>query len=247
MSGSRRRAKPLTLLHVDADLIAVDKPAGVLSVPGRGDDPSLFELIRALPEFAADEPLRIVHRLDRDASGVIVFARTLAAQRGLVRQFMDRRVEKTYYALVSGYVLEGGEVDLPIFYNKRSGQMEVSPRRGKPSCTRYSIAQRVAGNTLLECVPLTGRTHQIRLHMAAIGHPLTVDPVHGGGSAVLLSAYKPDYHASKRHAERPLIDRLTLHAARLAFEHPCAGEHMTLEAALPKDLRATVNQLSRLV
>ncbi len=108
------------------------------------------------------------------------------------------------------------------------------------------MAQHVAGTTLLECRPLTGRRHQIRVHLAAAGHPLTVDPLYGGGQSVLLSHYKPGYRPSRRHDERPLINRLTLHAARLTIEHPRSGERMTFEAPLPKDLRATINQLARL-
>ncbi|MBU0637420.1 MAG: RluA family pseudouridine synthase [Planctomycetes bacterium] len=243
---ARRRQPELRVLGLDSEVVVVDKPAGVVSVPGRGGEVSLPELLRARPDFAPDEPLRVVHRLDMDATGVIVYARTLAAQRALVRQFAERRVEKVYLALVRGYVESDGEVSLCLYYDKRAGHMRASPCRGKPSCTRYSVRQRVPGHTLLECQPLTGRTHQIRAHLAAIGFPLAVDHVYGGARAVLLSEYKPDYRPSTRHAERPLIQRLTLHAARLSFTHPADGERVTFEAALPKDLRVTLNQLARL-
>jgi len=246
VTALRKRTADPTILYSDPHLVVVDKTSGVLSVPGRGHESSLPDLIRARPEFADDEPLRVVHRLDKEASGVIVFARTLGAQRHLVRQFVERRVEKVYHALVSGYVATDGEVDLRLYYDKRTGSMHASKRRGKPSLTRYHILQRLAGNTLLECRPETGRTHQIRVHLAAIGHPLTVDPQYGGGQHVYLSEYKPGYHPSTRHPERPLIERLTLHAASIRFEHPADAQALTFEAPLPKDLRATLRQLGRL-
>ena len=112
--------------------------------------------------------------------------------------------------------------------------------------TRYRILERLPGNTLLECRPLTGRQHQIRVHLAAIGHPLTVDPQYGGGESVLLSRYKSDYRPSSRRPERPLIERLTLHAARITFEHPHRGQPVTYESPIPRDLQATLRQLGRL-
>lgn len=241
------RSPTVRILHLDPDLIAVDKPPGVLAAPGRGSAPSVADLLRDQPELADNPALRIVHRLDVDASGVQLYARTLPAQRQLVRQFSDRLVDKTYLALVTGYVTQDGEVDLPLRFDSRGERARPDRRSGRPALTRYRIAERVAGNTLLECHPVTGRRHQIRAHLTAIGHPLTVDPLYGGGLEVLLSYYKPDYRPSARHPELPLIARLTLHAARITFEHPGSGEPMTVAAPLPKDLRATVSQLRRLL
>jgi 23S rRNA pseudouridine1911/1915/1917 synthase len=240
-------ARSLRILYVDADLVVVDKPPHVLSVPGRGEHVSAVEVLSARPELRENPALRIVHRLDRDASGVQVYARTLAAQRDLVRQFAGRRVEKLYYALVSGYVAGDGEVDLPLAFDKRHNRVRAGAGRGKASLTRYRVLQRVAGHTLLECRPVTGRLHQVRAHLAAIGHPLAVDPLYGGAAHVLLSRYKPGYRPSSRRPERPLIERLTLHALRITFEHPTTRSRVTFEAALPKDFRATLNQLARLV
>lgn len=246
MSPRPDRAPRLSILHLDDDLVVIDKPPGVLAAPGRGGRPCVLDLLRATPPLGPADPLRIVHRLDQDASGVLVYARTLRAQQVLVRQFMDRRVEKTYLALVSGYVSGEGEIALPIRYDRGHNRVVVGRGSGKPALTRYRIRERLAGNTLLECELVTGRMHQLRAHLAAIGHPLTVDPLYGGGLAVLLSNYKPDYRPSARRPERPLIDRLTLHAARIRFRHPVTEAELTFEAPLPKDLRATVNQLGRL-
>lgn len=254
---SRARAPRLEVLHVDDHLIVVNKPPGVLAAPGRGKLPWVGELLRAAPGFAPNEPVRIVHRIDRDASGVVVYARTAEAQRALVRQFAARQVDKLYYALVSGYVQKpvrpadqtalefDGEINRPLRFDKRRARMEARGH-GKPALTRYRIVQRLPGNTWLECRPVTGRTHQIRVHLAAIGHPLSVDPLYGGGEQILLSFYKRGYRASARHAERPLIARLTLHSARIAFVHPQTKQTVAYEAPLPKDLRATLNQLGRL-
>ncbi len=236
----------LPILHVDADLLVLDKPAGVPAVPGRGGVASALELLRRHPQFSDVEPLRVVHRIDKDASGVLVYARTLGAQRSLVAQFMERRVEKLYHALVLGYVAGDGTVDLPLAFDARRQITRVSHRRGKPAMTHYRILQRVAGHTWLECRPVTGRTHQIRAHLAAIGHPLAVDVLYGGAPAILLSQYKPGYRPNRRGTERPLIERLTLHAARIAFTHPGDGTDFSCQAPLPKDLRATLTQLARL-
>ena len=240
-----RTAATPAILFSDAALLVVDKPAGLLSAPGRtGDD--VRTALRAAGLVGDSEPLRLVHRLDRETSGVLVLARTLSAQRSLTAQFYARTVEKTYLGLVSGYVTADGEVDLPLQVDRGGGRVRVHGRRGKPAVTRFHVLQRVAGNTLLECRPLTGRTHQIRAHLAAIGHPLAVDPLYGGAEAVYLSHYKQGYRPSARHDERPLIARLTLHALRIAFDHPDSGERVSFEAPIPKDLRATLNQLSRL-
>lgn len=241
-----RRPDEIPILYCDAHLLVADKPSGLLSVRGKADRPNLQDLLRKREELRDNPAVRGVHRLDRGASGVILFARTLDAQRSLVRQFAERRVEKIYVAIVGGYVADDGQVELPILYGKKGNTVRVGKRHGKPALTRYRILQRLPGNTVLECRPLTGRMHQIRVHLAAIGHPLTVDPLYGGAESVLLSSYKRGYRPSGRHDERPLISRLTLHASALTVEHPASGERVRFEAPLPKDMRATIAQLARL-
>lgn len=244
MSTVARLPRP-TILHLDADIVVIDKPSGLLSTRSRDDEAALVDVLRRMSPFGENEPIRGIHRLDRECSGVMVLARSLDAQRSLVRQFEERTVEKVYEALVSGYVTSDGEVDLPLSYE--NNKATVDRRHGKKARTVYRILERVAGHTLLECRPVTGRTHQIRVHMASIGHPLSVDPLYGGAKALMLSDYKSGYRASTRREELPLIARLTLHAARLTFTHPTTGEQVTFEAPRPKDLRATLNQLGRLV
>ena len=234
------------VLHADEHVLIVDKPAGVLSVHGRGDHPLLSDLMKSLRLIPPDEPFRIVHRLDLECSGVIAFARTLPAQQHLTRAFETRAVEKVYLALVRGYVgSDEGEVDLPLLADDGGSKATVNQKRGKPAVTRYLILERMAGHTLLECRPLTGRLHQIRAHMAAIGHPLAVDALYGGLSELKLSEFKSGYKQSSRHEERPLIGRLTLHAAKLAFDHPAGTGRCEFESPLPRDFRAALNQLRR--
>jgi len=243
-ADGRRRAPVAGVIYADAHLLIVDKPPGVVTVSARGEL-SVPDLLLPTGLVPADEPFRVVHRLDKEASGVLVCARTLEAQRRLTDQFLHRHVQKVYLALVQGYVEKDGQIDLPLLPNRSNTRTTVSPR-GKPSVTRYRILERLAGHTLLECCPLTGRLHQVRVHLAAIGHPLAVDRLYGGGRELLLSQLKAGYKPNRRRQERPLIDRLTLHAARITFEHPDGSGPVTFESPLPKDFRATLNQLRRL-
>ena len=242
---SARRISP-TIVFTDEHLLVVDKPTDVLSVPGRGKAAPLVELLRTEKLIGADDEVRVVHRLDRGATGIIVFARTLEAQRRLTKLWSSREVEKVYLALVQGIVDGEGEIDVPLRIDRDRLLVEPSPRKGKPALTRYRAIEHVAGHTLLECRPVTGRLHQIRAHLKSIGHPLAVDARYGGAEQLMLSSYKSGYQPSNRHEERPLIDRLTLHAARVSFVHPFTGKPATFESPLPKDFRATLNQLRRL-
>ena len=246
-NGRPPRPPEPKLLFLDEDMLVVDKPAGYLSAPGRGDAPCVLDALRAMPELPDDAPLRIVHRLDRDASGLLCVARTRQGQRGLVGQFMDRVVEKAYHAIVLGVIPDAGQVNAPISWDDREGRSRIGGRRAKPSLTRYAPLEALFGHTLVECQPVTGRTHQIRVHMAHYGHPLAVDPDYGGASELRLSDLKTNYHASTRRPERPLISRLTLHAARLGLRHPISGEPQAFESPWPKDFRAAVTQLRRLL
>lgn len=243
MSVSTRQYRP-AVLYADESILAVDKPPGVTSVPGRGAR-DLPRVLREIGAVGPDEPLLPVHRLDRGASGVLLYARRVEAQRSLSAQWASRTVEKVYLALVAGHLEGEGVIDAPLRIDRDRRQVEAVRRGGREAITRYRVVEHVAGHTVVACQPVTGRLHQIRVHLKSIGYPLAVDPLYGSSRGIMLSQFKRSYRANRRREERPLIDRLTLHAQRLSFEHPATGEHMTIEAPLPKDLRVTIDQLRR--
>lgn len=233
----------LDILYDDADLLVIDKPAGMLTVPGRDGGRSVREAI-----VGGEQALRIVHRLDRHTSGVLVLARTVEAQRSLTQQFESRAVEKEYLALVQGDPAdESGMVHAALAPDPRiTGRMRVATSKGKPAETRWWVEERFGFATLVRCRPLTGRQHQIRVHMQLIRHPLLVDPLYGGAEAFYLSSVKRDYKPSHNRPERPLLGRLSLHAERICFRHPRTEQPLRIEASLPKDFRATLNQFRKL-
>jgi tRNA pseudouridine32 synthase/23S rRNA pseudouridine746 synthase len=198
-------------IHCDAQLLVFDKPSGLHTVPAKPPGPADCLEARARAMFPG---ALLVHRLDRDTSGLIVFARTRLGQRHLGWQFERRQVGKTYVARVAGHVAgESGRIDLPLIcdWPNRPRQM-VCAVRGKPAVTDWRVLGREAGATRLELMPLTGRSHQLRVHLAAIGHPILGDPLYGDPCAA---------------------PRLQLHAARLAFRHPDGGAEVAFAAAAP--------------
>jgi 23S rRNA pseudouridine1911/1915/1917 synthase len=256
----------LPILYEDEDLLAVDKPAGLAVEPerwARGNASlagALLALARARSGRAEDEAdasgplevrLRAVHRLDKDTSGVLVVAKHLEAERSLRLAFEQGNVHKTYWALVEGeHPLADGEelvIDLALGPDeRRSGRVVVDPHAGKQARTALRVLQRFRGFTWVACRPLTGRTHQIRVHLAAVGFPLAVDPLYGRREQLLLSEVKAGYRAKPGRPERPMIERLTLHAASIEVPAPRdPGRMIRVEAALPKDLAQLLKQLAK--
>ncbi len=232
------------IIYKDQALLVVNKPSGVLSIPGRSANQgaSLLEVLNKRFDSCFT-----VHRLDALTSGVICFARTPEAHKNLSMQFQNREVTKIYKALVEGKVYDDkGEIDKPIAaHNSISGRMVVSAK-GKNALTLYNVLERFRNFTFLEADIKTGRTHQIRVHMAAIGHPLAVDAVYGSREELYLSEIKlKGFRKGKFDEERPLMKRNALHASKLTIKHPENGETMTFEAPLPKDFRAVLNQLRK--
>jgi len=191
--------------------------------------------------------LLVVHRLDKDTSGVLLFAKHTQAQRFLSHQFQNNTIEKQYLALVGGRPdTDTGDIEAPIGRHPTDPlRMAVTKHGGRPARTAWKLEQRYRHFSLLRVFPKTGKTHQIRVHLAHVGLPLAVDPLYGrGGDALWLSRIKRDYRPKRDEQERPLIARLTLHAEQILFSHP-NGTRTTLQAPIPKDLRATLNMLGK--
>jgi tRNA pseudouridine32 synthase / 23S rRNA pseudouridine746 synthase len=229
------------VLFLDDPLLVINKPAGLGTLPD-GYDPSLPHVKSLLePEYGR---LWIVHRLDKDTSGVLLLARTAAAHRNLNMQFEHGEVEKVYHALVKGEASwEEKTIDLLLHPNgDRRHRTVVDAARGKPALTVLRVLQRFSGYTLLEARPRTGRTHQIRAHLAASGLPLVGDALYGGPPALYLSDLIPG--SSQEADEQPLITRPALHARAAGFLHPASGERLYVEAPYPEEFSVTLGECS---
>jgi RluA family pseudouridine synthase len=245
------RPAELRLLHQDDDVIAVEKPAGLAVIPGRGESEDLLHRLAeqiGLPASGTTDPrLRIVHRLDKDTSGVLLLAKHIGAQRALSEQFQNNLIEKEYLALVVGRPGSNeGEIDAPLAPHPTSPRHMAVSKHGRPARTLWRVEERFRHYALLRAFPKTGKTHQIRVHLAHIALPLAIDPLYSRSNpaGIFLSHFKRDYRNTRGEVERPLIDRLTLHAEKLTFTHP-DGARLTIECPPPKDLRAALTQLRR--
>ncbi len=231
-------------------VLAIDKPAGVAVETERGQDERplkaalLHHLQRRLgPDVLLPRP-RIVHRLDKDTTGVLLVATSRAALQELTRQLEAHEMQKEYLALVLGRVSEeSGVVDLDVIDRHASPSKRAAT--AQPARTRWEVAERFSTHTLVRCWPETGRQHQIRQHLASLGHPLAVDADYGGGKSLLLSTLKKRNYRSKGDEEKPLLGRLSLHARRLSFTPPEGGERVTVESPVPDDLEVALKQLRR--
>jgi 23S rRNA pseudouridine1911/1915/1917 synthase len=230
---------PLPILYDDEDIVVVDKPAGMVVHPGAGHGRgtlvnALLHHIKDLSGIGGEIRPGIVHRLDKGTSGVMVIAKGDAAHQELARQFHDREVEKEYMALVWGLVQQRKRIDLPIGRDPVHRQkISTRARRARTAVTRVTWARHIPGVSLLRVVIATGRTHQIRVHLSAIGHPIVGDGLYGG-----VRKHMP-------HRLRPLLrlERPFLHAERLSFTHPRTGERLTFTAPLPSDLESVLHEI----
>lgn len=231
------------LLWIDDSLLAINKPAGLPTLPD-GYDPHAPHVKSALEGHFG--PLWIVHRLDRDTSGVLALARTPTIHRNLSLQFENRTVAKIYHALVSGSPpWEERRVTLPLRPDAdRQHRTLVDARQGKPAITNLRVLARLGSYTLVEAQPETGRAHQIRVHLASLGLAVVADGLYGSGAGVYLSHIKPRYKPSKTQ-EAPLLGRLGLHACSLSIRHPDTDQPLGLEAPYPKDLETTLRNLRK--
>ena len=234
----------IQILHEDDALIIVNKVAGMLTIPDRydHDQVNLLSLLKK-----KREEVFVVHRLDKGTSGVLCFAKTAEAHRLLSGQFAGRETEKIYWCIVEGRVTPAaGRIEQPIGRTSGSTAKMVVTPKGKPSMTTYRVMDQYSALALVEANILTGRTHQVRVHLASIGNPLTGDPLYGGRPAFFLSEIKGKrYRTGKDREERPLLARPALHARSLTLTHPLDGKRRTFEADLPKDMKAVLFQLAK--
>ena len=226
-SASAPQDIPLTIVHEDAHLLVIDKPAGLVVHPGSGnpDGTLLNALLHRVPALSGVPRAGIVHRLDKNTSGLLVVAKTLEAHTSLVRQLQSRSVQREYLALVAGVPAAQGRVEAPIGRHPVARTRMAVVARGKSAVTRFRVLRAGTAWSLVECHLETGRTHQIRVHMHSIGHPLLGDPVYG--STKLARALPAAARSFTRQA---------LHATRLELTHPATGAMLASHAPLPTDL-----------
>jgi 23S rRNA pseudouridine1911/1915/1917 synthase len=229
------------ILFENDEFIALNKPAGLLSVPDRTQSvPSLKDLL--IQKF---QHIYTVHRLDRETSGVIVFAKTPEVHQHLSLIFQERQVEKIYNGIVWGVPISPkGIIELPMQEHPAKNGTMIVHRKGKTASTGYEVIEDFGRYAVLKFNLYTGRTHQIRVHMKESGHPILCDPLYGDGKPVFVSSLKKNYNHSGFDEEKPILSRLALHAAKLGFTDT-NGKQYTFEAEMPKDLRALLSQMRK--
>ncbi|MGE0876748.1 MAG: RluA family pseudouridine synthase [Burkholderiales bacterium] len=229
-AAPRAQRMPLKVVHEDADIIVIDKPAGLVVHPGAGvpDRTLLNALLAHAPALAGVPRAGIVHRLDKDTSGLLVVAKNVSAQAKLAAQLASRSVKRVYLAVVQGDPRASGAIDAPVGRDARSRTRMAVTRRGKEARTNFRVLERYGHAALVECRLETGRTHQIRVHFQHIRHPLVGDPV---------------YRRGTRHTAA--FSRQALHAAELSLVHPRSGRQMSWRAPVPADMAALIDALRR--
>jgi 23S rRNA pseudouridine1911/1915/1917 synthase len=229
----------LDIVFEDADILIINKPAGLVVHPGSGNwqGTLLNALLHYAPQLAEVPRAGIVHRLDKDTSGLLAIAKTIIAQTSLIRQLQARTVQREYYALVYGEVAHAGMVNAPIDRHPTQRTKMAVVENGKPAVTHYTIVERFPGCTLLRCRLETGRTHQIRVHLTSIRHPLIGDSTYIKG---------PQKCAPQLRALLNDFPRQALHAAQLGLEHPESGVWLEWQALLPADLAQLLQNIRRI-
>lgn len=234
-------SRHVNILYEDDHIIALNKPAGVLSIPDRFEHkkPNLKnELLKSYDEIF------VVHRLDLETSGVILFAKTAEAHALISELLLNHKIDKTYWALAQKPPYAEGEIDAPIAESLKTKGLYKVHNRGKNALTTFETLRTWESYALLSLQLITGRTHQIRVHLRHIGARLLADAKYGKAPAFYLSQIKKiNIHREKE--ERPLISRSSLHAHRISFVHPISKEEVIVEAPLPKDMKAVINQLEK--
>lgn len=235
------------IIYCDDDIVVVNKPVGVSVTKDRSGKKQLTDILTGQLGRQACRELRLIHRLDKGTSGVMILARNAQAQSRFTAYFEDRLVEKTYLAVVAGAV-EGrkGTVDAPLAPDAGNPQlMRIDRKKGKDAVTDWRLLADFGAVALLAVTPLTGRTHQIRVHLASVGMAVAIDPLYGSGQPLFLSDFKAGYRLGRGHIEKPLMERLALHAYQIVV--PSEGESPDLIFIAPPDkkFKATIKMLTK--
>ena len=242
VSSSQLKGLSNLIVFENDYFVALNKPAGVLSIPDRmQSEPSLKD--RLIEKYGS---IFTIHRLDKETSGIIIFAKDEVTHKYFSKQFEERTVDKFYMGLVHGLpahktgTIDAAIMEHPVF----KGQMVIN-QKGKPSVTDYEVIENYGKYSLLKFQLHTGRTHQIRIHSKNIGHPIVCDPLYGDGKPVMLSDIKKKFKLSKHdEEERPMLNRVALHSYQLKFKD-AYGKEIDLVAELPKDMRALIQQMKK--
>jgi 23S rRNA pseudouridine1911/1915/1917 synthase len=241
------RAKKVEVIYADDEVLVVNKPSGISVSKDRTGAPELIDILAE--QLGAELPgrLRLVHRLDKDTSGLMIFAKRKKAQRKFSRYFERRLVKKTYLAIVTGPIdSREGTVSAQVARNSRNPVLWcVDEKRGKEAITKWKLLADFGAVALLAVYPLTGRTHQIRVHLPSIGLRLAIDPWYGPNRQLFLSDFKEDYQLGKDQTEKPLIDRLTLHAYQLELADAQPDLPEAFVAGLDKRFAATIKMFTK--
>ncbi len=231
----------INIIQEHIDFIAVNKPSGMLSIQDRAGEGSLKDILKNRYGL-----IYTVHRLDKETSGLILFARNEGAHQKLCALFESRNITKTYTGIVYGTLMEKeGIVDQPIMENPSKKGVMMIHAKGKPSITKYTVIEETGPFSILSFNILTGRTHQIRVHMQHLGHPIACDSLYGNNQPIYVSAFKRKFKLSKKEeTEKPILNRLALHASSLSFKWN--NEDIYIEAPLYKDMKALIQQLKKM-
>jgi len=237
----------IQILYHDDSILVINKPTGVSVTADRTGQAELTDILSKQLGAQLCSRLRLVHRLDKHTSGVMILAKNAPTQSILSSHFENTLVEKTYLVLVTGIVCGSrGTVDAPLAHNRKKPQlMCIDRRKGKEALTEWKLVADFGTIALLAVRPLTDRTHQIRVHLPSIGLPLAIDPLYGNSKPLFLSDFKPDYRLGKDRTEKPLMTRLTLHAYQIKFSKPLGNCPEYFVAALDKKFAATIKMLAK--
>lgn len=237
------KSKYFDIIYEDEHLLIINKKSGVLTIPDRFNRaaPSIYRIL--LSNYGQ---IFVVHRLDRDTSGIMMFAKDAETHRQLNIDFENNNIRRIYHTLVEGVILrEEFEIDIPLRASKKQLGKTIPSAKGKPSLTLIKVLERFRNQTLVECELKTGRHHQIRVHLQSIGHPLLVDDLYGNRTSFLLSYIKSRVNLKKGTYEEPIISRLTMHSRYLEITHPINQQRLKFEAPYQKDFAALIQLLKK--